>query len=309
MTTLTTLTAEHPGTLRAWAAACRPASLALTLGPVLVGSAMGYLHAGSISPALAAMALAGAFLMQLLTNLQNDIGFTQRGGEMVGQRTGLPRATAKGWLSVAAVRGAIVGLCLISFALGAAMVWLRGWPVLAMGLASMLAALAYMGGPKPIAYTPLGELTVFVFFGLVAVLGTDWLLTDQLSLSSLLAAICIGCLSAAALAVNNHRDHAHDSLLGRQTFAVRYGTRASIGMFTALLATPFVLCLLMAWERGTPLFLLPLLLAPQALRLQRDFRHCPPGLGFNAILFRVFRLELWFALGLTLAAVLARQLA
>jgi 1,4-dihydroxy-2-naphthoate octaprenyltransferase len=210
---------------------------------------------------------------------------------------------------VVAVRGAIVALCLLSLALGGAMVWLRGWPVLAMGLASMLAALAYMGGPKPIAYTPFGELTVFVFFGLVAVLGTDWLLTDRLSLSSLLAASCIGCLTAAALAVNNHRDHAHDSLLGRQTFAVRYGVPASNGLFAALLAIPFLLCLLLAWERATVLFLLPLLLAPPAFQLQSDFRNCPPGLGFNAILFRVFRLELWFALLLTLAALLARWLA
>lgn len=306
MRTLTTLTTDHPGPAKAWAAACRPASLALALGPVLVGSAVGYLHAGSISLPLASMALAGAFLMQLLTNLQNDIGFTQRGCENVGKRTGLPRATAKGWLSVAAVRGAIVALCLLSFALGGALVWLRGWPVLAMGLASMLAALAYMGGPRPIAYTPFGELTVFVFFGLVAVLGTDWLLTDRLSLTSLLAATCIGCLSAAALAVNNHRDQAHDVLLGRQTFAVRYGAQASIALFAALLSGPFLLCLLMAWERGNLLFLLPLLLALQAARLQHDFRHCPPGLGFNAILFRVFRLELWFALALSLAAVLAR---
>jgi 1,4-dihydroxy-2-naphthoate octaprenyltransferase len=309
MSPLTTVTAEHPGTLKAWAAACRPASLALATGPVLVGAAMGYLHAGPISLPLAAMALAGALLMQLLTNLQNDIGFTQRGGERVGQRTGLPRATAKGWLSVWAVRAAIVALCLLSLALGGALVWLRGWPVLAMGLASMLAALAYMGGPKPIAYTPLGELTVFVFFGLVAVLGTDWLLTNQLSLSSLLAASCIGCLSAAALAVNNHRDHVHDRLVGRQTFVVRFGTQASIGLFTGLLSAPFVLCLVMAWEQATPLFLLPLLWAPQSFRLQGDFRTCPPGLGFNALLFRVFRLELWFALALAAAAVLARWLA
>jgi 1,4-dihydroxy-2-naphthoate octaprenyltransferase len=309
MTTPTSVTLEHPGTLKAWAAACRPASLALTLGPVLVGSAIGYLRAGSIPLQLAAMALAGAFLMQLLTNLQNDIGFTQRGCEQIGQRVGLPRATAKGWLSVTAVRAAIVALCLLSFALGAAIVAQRGWPVLAMGLASMLAALAYMGGPKPIAYTPFGELTVFVFFGLVAVMGTDWLLTDQLSRSSALAAVCIGCLAAAALAVNNHRDRAHDRLLGRNTFVVRYGEAASRRLFALLLALPFALCALLAWELSAPLFLLPLLQGAQALQLQRDFGNCPPGLAFNAILFRVFRLELWFAFALTAAAVLTRLLA
>jgi 1,4-dihydroxy-2-naphthoate octaprenyltransferase len=305
---MTPTSTPHPGALKAWAAACRPASLALTLGPVLVGSAIGYLRAGSIPLQLAAMALAGAFLMQLLTNLQNDIGFTQRGCEKIGQRVGLPRATAKGWLTVTAVRAAIVALCLLSFALGAAIVLQRGWPVLAMGLASMLAALAYMGGPKPIAYTPFGELTVFVFFGLVAVMGTDWLLTDQLSLTSLLAATCIGCLTAAALAVNNHRDREHDSLLGRNTFAVRYGAQASMRLFGVLLVLPLLLCAVMAWEQSAPLFLLPLLLGPQALRLQRDFCSCPPGLGFNAILFRVFRLELWFALALTAAAVGTRWL-
>jgi 1,4-dihydroxy-2-naphthoate octaprenyltransferase len=272
----------------------------------MVGAAMGYLDSGSIPIPLACMALAGALLMQLLTNLQNDIGFTVRGGESLGLRTGLPRATAKGWLSLGAVRAAIFALCAVAVALGIGMVLLRGWPVLVLGGASMVAALAYMGGPKPIAYTPLGELTVFVFFGLVAVLGTDWLLTDHLSLACTGAAAAIGCLSAAALAVNNHRDCAHDRLVGRRTFAVLFGTHASTRMLYALLLSPFLLSTGLALVQPTPWFLLPLLLLPSAVVLHRDFRHCPGGLAYNAILFRVFRLELWFALALSLAAVLAR---
>lgn len=298
----------HPGARKAWSAACRPASLALALGPVLVGAAVAYLHAGRISPLLTALALAGALLMQLLTNLQNDIGFTQRGGESIGQRHGLPRATAKGWLSKRAVRVAIVGLCLLSLALGATLVLLRGWPVLAMGVASLLAALAYMGGPKPIAYTALGELTAFVFFGPVAVLGTEWLLTDQFQSNSLPAAVAVGCLTAAALAVNNHRDQLHDRLLGRQTFAVRFGEQASRHLYAGLLTGPFLLCAAWAWLAAAPLLLLPLVLLPSALRLQKDFRRCAPGLAFNGILFRTFRLALWFALALSSAAVLARWL-
>ena len=298
----------HPGTQAAWLVAIRPASLPLALGPVVVGAAMGFARNGSIPVALFCMAVIGALLMQILTNLQNDIGFTDRGGEHIGQRIGLPRATARGWLSRQSVRLAIVLLCGIAMALGLAMVMLRGWPVLAIGGASMVAALAYMGGPKPIAYTPLGELTVFIFFGLVAVLGTDWLLTDQISMVSALSAAAIGCLSAAALAVNNHRDREHDALVGRKTFAVLFGTRASMRMMAALLACPFTLVLAMACLQSKIEFLLPLVLAPAAKQLHLDFCRCAEGLAFNAILFRVFRLELGFAMTLSCSAVLSRLL-
>jgi 1,4-dihydroxy-2-naphthoate octaprenyltransferase len=299
---------EHPGIQGAWLVAIRPASLPLALGPVVVGAAMGFSRTGSISVALFCMAVAGAMLMQILTNLQNDIGFTERGGEHIGQRRGLPRATARGWLSLQSVRLAIVLLCGVAVALGVGMVMLRGWQVLAIGGASLVAALAYMGGPKPIAYTPLGELTVFVFFGLVAVMGTDWLLTDQLSVVSALSAVAIGCLSAAALAVNNHRDREHDALVGRKTFAVLFGTRASMRMMTALLACPFVMALAMAELQSQLVFLLPLVLTPVAKKLQQDFCQCAEGVAFNAILFRVFRLEIHFAFLLAGAAVLSRVL-
>jgi 1,4-dihydroxy-2-naphthoate octaprenyltransferase len=242
----------------------------------------------------------------VLTNLQNDIGFTARGSARVGERVGLPRATANGWLSAGAVRAAIVLLSLVAIGLGAGMVVLRGWPVLLLGAASLVAALAYMGGPKPIAYTPFGELTVFVFFGLVAVLGTDWLLTDQLSLASLLAACAIGSLSAAALGVNNHRDMDHDRLVGRRTFAICFGARASNHLLATLLLLPFALSLGLVVVLSAPLFVLPLVLLPTALQLVRDIRACPGGRAYNALLFRVFRLELWFALALCVAALLTR---
>ncbi len=299
---------EHPGAQGAWLVAIRPASLPLALGPVVVGAAMGFARTGSIPVTLFCMAVAGALLMQILTNLQNDIGFTDRGGEHIGQRKGLPRATARGWLSRQAVRLAIVLLCGVAVALGLGMVMLRGWPVLAIGSASLVAALAYMGGPKPIAYTPLGELTAFVFFGLVAVMGTDWLLTDQLSVVSALSAAAIGCLSAAALAVNIHRDREHDALVGRKTFAVLLGARASKRLMAALLACPFIMALAMAGLQSQVVFLLPLMLAPAAKQLHWDFCECPEGVAFNAILFRVFRLEFRFAVMLAGAAVLSRVL-
>jgi 1,4-dihydroxy-2-naphthoate octaprenyltransferase len=298
----------HAGSLEAWAIAVRPKSLPVAISPVLVGATLGYVRTGAVDAVAALLVFAAGLLMQVVTNMQNDVGFTVRGGERSGTRTGLPRATANGWLSVKDVRIGIVLTSLVAVAVGFALVAWRGWPVLAIGAASLAAALAYMGGPKPIAYTPLGEATVFVFFGLVAVLGTDWVLTGGAGMVSLMAAAAIGSLAASALAVNNHRDAAHDSGIGRRTFAVSFGPRASHHLYTALLIGPFALVPLMAFIARSPALLLPLALLPAALRLERAFSRCPGGTAFNAIVFRTFRLELWFA-ALLSAGALAGHLA
>ncbi|WP_374366326.1 1,4-dihydroxy-2-naphthoate octaprenyltransferase [Piscinibacter sp.] len=296
------------GSLQAWSAATRPRSLLVALSPVLVGSALGFARAGHVDVVAATLVLGAALLMQLITNLQNDVGYTVRGGERGGEhsirRTGLPRATAQGWLSVRQVRVAIVAAALLATGLGIVLVAWRGWPVLAIGTASLLAALAYMGGPKPIAYTPFGELTVFVFFGLVAVMGTDWVLTGQVGAATALASLAIGALAAAALAVNNHRDIVHDAQVGRRTFAVVFGAAGSRRLFTVLLALPFALLPAIALAGHSPALLLPLLLAPAAWALRRDFRACPGGLAFNAVLFAAFRLELHFAALLAAGALI-----
>lgn len=297
------------GSLAAWAVAVRPRSLPVAISPVLVGATLGFARSGQLDGVAAALVLAAALLMQVVTNMQNDVGYTVRGGESSGTRTGLPRATANGWLSVRHVRAGIVLAALLATAIGLALVAWRGWPVLAIGVASLLAALAYMGGPRPIAYTPFGELTVFVFFGLVAVLGTDWVLTGSVGAVTLVAALAIGALAAAALAVNNHRDIAHDRLVGRCTFAVHFGEQASRGLYTLLLLVPFALLPLMAWLGPSAGLLLPLALLPAALRLRHDFVHCPRGTAFNEVLFRTFQLELWFAALLSLGALLGRMVA
>ena len=301
--------AVRNGSTAAWLVAIRPHSLLVAFSPVLVGATVGYAHAGRIDAVATLLVLGAALLVQIITNLQNDVGYTVRGGDSSGTRTGLPRATSNGWLSVRHVRAAIVLAALVATALGLALVAYRGWPVLAIGVASLVAALAYMGGPKPIAYTPFGELTVFVFFGLVAVLGTDWVLTRSVGSVTPLAAVAIGALAAAALAVNNHRDVAHDRLVGRRTFAATFGATASQRLYTALLFGPLLLVPVMAFQGQTPALLLPLLLLPFALQLRTDFARCAPGTAFNEILFRTFRLELWFAALLSAGALLGRTLA
>jgi 1,4-dihydroxy-2-naphthoate octaprenyltransferase len=194
--------------------------------------------------------------------------------------------------------------------LGLPLVLARGWPVLLMGIGSIVAALAYMGGPRPIAYTPFGELVVFVFFGLIAVAGADFTLTGMpVPATTWLAAVAMGALAAAALVVNNHRDVAHDAGVGRRTFPVVCGRHASHALFVGSIVLPFAIACAIAWLVQSAWLLLPLLCAPVAVRLLHDFQHCPPGLAYNGLLFRTFKLELSFAALLAIGAVLARLLA
>lgn len=292
--------------LASWLAAARPRSLPIAISPVVVGAAFAYAHTGSLDFAVAGLILVASLLIQVITNMQNDVGYTIRGGERSGTRIGLPRATANGWLSVRQVRTAIVLLAVVATALGLVLFTLRGWPVLAIGIASLMGALAYMGGPRPIAYTPFGELTVFVFFGLVAVIGTEWALTGEFGVATVAAATGVGSIAAAALTVNNHRDIAHDRLVGRQTFAVVWGASASRTMYAMLLFAPFALVPLIAFAAQSPTLLLPWVLLSQAARLNHGFAHCRPGLAYNAILFRTFLLGLAYAILLATGAILGR---
>lgn len=296
----------RPGSLAAWGIACRLPSLLVAVSPVLVGTALAWERSGRFDAATMALALAAAVLIQVISNLQNDVGYTARGAEQRGNRTGLPRATACGWLTVAQVRTAIALCCMLTLLLGLPLVLAGGWPVLAMGLTSLVAALAYMGGPRPIAYTPFGEAVVFAFFGLVAVMGSDFIQTGAVGATTALAAVALGALAAAALAVNNHRDIEHDRSVGRRTFPVVFGAAASQAMYSLSVFGAFALLVPMAWMERAPLLLAPLALLPVAVRLQRDFIECPPGLAFNRILVRTFKLELGYAALLAAGAVAGR---
>jgi len=178
-----------------------------------------------------------------------------------------------------------------------------------MGLASIVAAVAYMGGPKPIAYTPTGELTVFVFFGLIAVGGTEFVLTGSTTPATWLAASAIGGLASAALALNNHRDISHDAEVGRRTFGVCFGVAASQWMYNVALLAPFALTAALAAALASPAPLLPLVLLPMAWRLQREMVACRGGSAFTPLLVRTFKLELIFSVLLSLGFIGTRVLA
>ncbi|MBP5996470.1 MAG: 1,4-dihydroxy-2-naphthoate polyprenyltransferase [Azonexus sp.] len=282
----------------AWFLACRPKTLSVSLSPVLVGTAVAWhdTHAVLWLPLLAA-ALGAAFI-QIGTNLFNDVGDFLRGTD-TPDRLGPKRAAAEGWLTARAIKSGAWLAFALSFACGIYLVWHGGWPIVIIGLASLAAGWAYTGGPKPIAYGPLGEVFVFIFFGVVAVGGSYYLQTLGLSARALIAAALVGIHAAAVITVNNYRDLDGDAKSGKHTLAVRLGRPTTRRLYTAEMLAPYALLPLLAglgWIAALPLLSLPL-----ALRLIQRFHNEAPGPVFNGILAATAGLQLAFALLLTLS--------
>jgi 1,4-dihydroxy-2-naphthoate octaprenyltransferase len=273
--------------------AARPPTLTIAITPVLVGTALAWHEGAPIQWLAAAAALCAAVLIQVGTNLYNDVGDYERGAD----RLGPPRATSIGWLAAADVRRAAATSFGLAMVLGAYLVSVGGWPIFVVGLASIAAGIGYTGGPRPIAYTASGEFFVFVFFGLVATAGSAFLQTGRLSWAAAAAGAMVGALAAAVLVVNNYRDLESDRRSAKITLAVRIGYRASRWEYAVLTLLPFAALPGLAALTGTGLaMLLPAAAAPVALRLVRDLARAPIGPGLNLLLKRTARLELVFGL-------------
>ncbi len=297
--------AVKPARLQAWFLACRPKTLSVSLSPVIVGTAIAWHDSGTVLwlPLLAA-ALGAAFI-QIGTNLFNDVGDYLRGTD-TPDRLGPKRATAEGWLSVGLVRlGAWLSFAL-AFLCGIYLVSHGGWPIVVIGLASLAAGWAYTSGPKPIAYGPLGELFVWLFFGLVAVAGSYYLQTLNLSTAALNAAAMIGLHAAAVITVNNYRDLDGDARNGKNTLAVCLGRALTQQIYMVEMSLPYLLLPTLIASLGA-FILLPLLSLPLAWHLVRRFRHETPGPVFNQILAATAGCQLLFAL-LLAAAFIARPM-
>jgi 1,4-dihydroxy-2-naphthoate octaprenyltransferase len=227
------VTAAPPSPIAAWALATRPRTLVAGFVPVAVGSAVAWRDGRfSLLPALGA--LVGALLIQIGTNLFNDAYDFTRGAD-TGDRLGPPRATQRGWLTPDAVmRGAVVCFAL-AFLVGLYLVSVAGWPLLVVGVVSLLAGYAYTGGPFPLAYHGLGDLFVLVFFGLVAVCGTSFVLTQAVTPLAVLAGVPVGALGVALLAVNNVRDVKTDTAANKRTLVVRLGVGFGRAEYLAML--------------------------------------------------------------------------
>ena len=281
--------------------AVRPRTLSISLAPVLAGTALAYVEQGTFLALPFVVALLVAMLIQIGTNLHNDTVDFKKGNDLP-DRLGPPRVTACGWLTPEAVARAALGCFAMAFVLGIYLVILGGWPILLIGCASLLAGWAYSGGPRPIAYTALGEVFVILFFGILAVLGTVILQASAIDLPAFMIGLVIGLPGAAVLLVNNYRDRQADARAGRRTLALRLSDAANHRLYRALLIAPCILLLYLALS-AHPGAVLGLLLLPRFWHLSETFRHLH-GEALNPLLGQTaqsgFALSLLLTFGLLL---------
>lgn len=250
-----------------WVEAARPKTLPAAVVPVAVGTALAAAQ-GAADAAKAGVCLAFALLVQVGTNLANDYFDFQQGADTAA-RVGPRRAVAAGLIAPRTMLAATAAVLLAAFATGLVLVREGGWGLLPIGMVSIGCALAYTGGPFPLAYHGLGDAFVFVFFGLVAVGATFFVQAGSLGAEPVVAGAAVGLLAANILVANNYRDAETDARAGKRTLVVRWGRPAAVRQYAwshagALLAAPG----LWALGRGWPV-LLPLVLAPWAARLTR----------------------------------------
>ncbi|SFS56843.1 1,4-dihydroxy-2-naphthoate polyprenyltransferase [Halostagnicola kamekurae] len=302
---------------KAWVMAARPQTLPAAAAPVIVGVGLA-LEAGVFEPLPALLAFVGAALIQVGTNFANDYYDAKKGAD-TDDREGFTRVTQSGLIEPDQVKLATIATFALAILVGTYLVYVGGLPILVVGLVSVFCGWAYTGGPYPLGYHGLGDLFVFLFFGVVAVMGTFYVqaathLADPLTTSipdgtvtttAFIASLPVACLSTAILVVNNVRDRETDRETGKYTLAVRLGYGWSRVEFVALLAVAFAIPIWfwLAADFG-PAVLLPLLTIPYAAMITRtmltrtDGKALNPALESTGKLLTIF--SILFAAGLVL---------
>jgi 1,4-dihydroxy-2-naphthoate octaprenyltransferase len=275
--------------------AARVRTLPAAVAPVLVGTSLA-LGAGEFHPLAFVAALLGAVFIQVGTNLSNDYSDARRGAD-TEDRLGPVRVTAGGLVPPRQVLIATYVTFGLAVACGAYLVAVAGPELLAVGAASILAGVLYTGGPRPYGYEGLGEVFVFLFFGIVAVAGSYFVQVQELPWEAFVCAVPVGLLASAILVVNNVRDLETDRRAGKRTLAVRLGRERTRRLYAAMLAgayltapLPWLLGSMSAW------LLLPWASAPLALKLTRVVRGRTDGAALNEALAGTGALQLLFCL-------------
>lgn len=297
--------ARIPGAVRIWLMAARPRTLPAAVAPVLVGTALaGFGHV--FEPLRFLAALLGAIFIQVGTNLSNDYSDARRGAD-AEDRLGPVRVTAGGLVPPQQVLVATYVSFGLAVLAGVYLIVVAGWVLLLVGAASILAGIAYTGGPRPYGYEGLGEAFVFLFFGIVAVVGSFFVEVRHLSWEAFALAVPVGLLAAAILVVNNVRDIDTDRRAGKRTLAVRLGRERTRTMFAAVVYLAFVLTPL-TWIFGpvTAWVLLPWLTLPLAARVVRLVRNRSDGPSLNQALAQSGILQLAFCVLLGVGLLLSR---
>jgi 1,4-dihydroxy-2-naphthoate polyprenyltransferase len=297
--------AEIPaGTLRLWLVAARPRTLPAAVAPVLVGTAL----AGSedvFRPLAFAAALIGSVFIQIGTNLSNDYSDARRGAD-TEDRLGPVRVTAGGLMPPRTVLFGTYVAFGVAVAAGLYLAAVAGWELLAVGAASILAGVLYTGGPRPYGYEGLGELFVFLFFGVVAVVGSYFVQTEDLRWEAFALSVPVGLLAAAILVVNNVRDIETDSRAGKRTLAVMLGRGRARRLYAAMLAAAFLAPLVIWLAGGLSAWVLVSLAAlPLVPPLLRTVGTRADGPSLNSALAGTGRLLAVFSLLLSMGVLLS----
>ena len=288
-----------------WLMAARPRTLPAAVAPVLVGTALaGY--EGVFHALRFVAALLGAIFIQVGTNLSNDYSDARRGAD-AEDRLGPVRVTAGGLVPPRQVLIATYVSFGLAVLCGAYLIAVAGWQLLLVGAASILAGVAYTGGPRPYGYEGLGETFVFLFFGIVAVAGSYFVQVTSLEWEAFALAVPVGLLAAAILVVNNVRDIDSDRRAGKRTLAVRMGRERTRALFATIVYLAFLLAPV-TWLVGPvqAWVLLPWLTLPLAVRLVQTVRSHADGPSLNQALAQTGMLQLAFCVLLSAGLLLSR---
>jgi 1,4-dihydroxy-2-naphthoate octaprenyltransferase len=287
---------------RTWVAGARPRTLPAAVVPVAVGTAC----AAEPGPVIAWRAVAAALvalLLQIGTNFANDYSDGVRGTDAPTQRVGPVRLVGWGLQPPGAVKRAAL-LCFLGAALaGTALAIAVGPELFVVGAAAIAAGWFYTGGKHPYGYYGFGELFVFVFFGVVATVGSAYVHLEEVTGLSVVASIPVGLLATALLVINNLRDIPGDTVSGKRTLAVRIGDPAARRMYASLVTGAYAWALALAWLRGSAWLLLPLASLPLALAALRQLRAARSGPEFNLALAQTARLHAVYGMLLCIGLV------
>jgi len=293
---------NEPTRMQSWLLASRPKTLPAAAAPVIVGSALAFADDHfSWGPAMAC--LLAALLLQVGSNLANDVFDYEKGADQ-GERHGPLRVTQAGLLTPGQVKKGIFFVFGLSALLGLYLTFMGGWPILVLGVVAILSAIAYTGGPFPLGYHGLGDLFVFIFFGLAAVAGTYYVQVLTVTLPVWGMAVAMGLLTVAILVVNNLRDIENDRRVLKRTLAVRIGVHGARLEYVLCLFGAYVIPVAL-WGLGRLpiLSLLVFFTLPNAMRLVHAI-YTDTGRELNKTLAGTGRLELFYALSFALGLLI-----
>jgi len=273
----------------------RPRTLPAAIAPVLVATSLAANHADFV---MAGLALVVSLALQVGVNYANDYSDGIKGTD--DYRVGPTRLVASGLASAKSVKQAAFICFAVAAAFGLVLAVSTSLWLIAIGAAAIFAAWTYTGSKRPYGYLGLGEISVFLFFGLVATMGSYYVQTQEITWQSFIVAIPMGCLACAILAINNLRDREQDELVGKRTLAVRLGDSRARKLFIGLLLVAHFVAVAVPCEKT----FLTLALLPQTLIIAKKVRDGAAGPALIPLLGKTGQLQLWFAVALSIALVL-----